>query len=129
MTAIQTTSSTLTVNGSVNLTGTWVGATTVNGTLSGSGTVDGALTLADGSTLAANTTDPLKVSNLTTAGTVTIALADSDIGKEFVRYTGTISTTGTTFAFTVNGKPTSLTVIQTAGGLKAVLPGIKIILR
>jgi hypothetical protein len=127
----QTVTNNLTVEAGakVNITGTWVGATTVNGTLSGSGTVDGALTLADGSTLAANTTDPLKVSNLTTAGTVTIALADSDIGKEFVRYTGTISTTGTTFAFTVNGKPTSLTVIQTAGGLKAVLPGLRIILR
>ena len=113
----------------VNLTGTWVGATTVNGTISGTGTVNGALTLANGSTLAANTSDPLKVSSLTTTGTVTISLADSDIGKDFIRYTGTIDTTGTTFAFTVNGAPTRLTVIKTDGGLKAVLPGLRIILR
>ena len=113
----------------VNLTGTWVGATTVNGTISGTGTVSGALTLANGSTLAANTTDPLEVSSLTTTGTVTIGLADSDIGKDFIRSTGTIDTTGTTFAFTVNGEPTRLSVIKTDGGLKAVLPGLRIILR
>ena len=113
----------------VNLTGTWVGATTVNGTISGTGTVSGDLTLANGSTLGANTADPLKVSNLTTTGTVTISLADSDIGKDFISCAGTIDTTGTTFAFTVNGEPARLTVIKTAGGLKAVLPGLRIILR
>ena len=113
----------------VNLTGTWVGATTVNGTLSGTGTVNGTLTLANGSTLVADTADPLKVSSLTTTGTVTISLADSDIGKEFISSTGTIDTTGTTFAFTVNGKPSYLTVIKTDGGLKTMLPGLKIILR
>ena len=127
----QTQSAALTVESGakVNLTGTWVGATTVNGTISGTGTVSGALTLANGSTLAANTSDPLKVSSLTTTGTVTISLADSDFGKDFIRYTGTIDTTGTTFAFTVNGAPTRLTVIKTDGGLKAVLPGLRIILR
>ena len=127
----QTQSAALTVESGakVNLTGTWVGATTVNGTISGTGTVNGALTLANGSTLAANTSDPLKVSSLTTTGTVTISLADSDFGKDFIRYTGTIDTTGTTFAFTVNGAPTRLTVIKTDGGLKAVLPGLRIILR
>lgn len=113
----------------VNLTGTWVGATTVNGTISGTGTVSGDLTLANGSTLVADTADPLKVSSLTTTGTVTISLADSDIGKEFISSTGTIDTTGTTFAFTVNGKPSYLTVIKTDGGLKTMLPGLKIILR
>ena len=113
----------------VNLTGTWVGETTVNGTLSGMGTVNGALTLANGSTLVANTTDPLKVSSLTTTGTVTISLTDSDIGKDFIRSTGTIDTTGTTFAFTVNGVPTCLTMIKTDGSLKAMLPGLRIILR
>ena len=113
----------------VNLTGTWVGATTVNGTISGTGTVSGTLTLANGSTLAANTDNPLKVSSLTTTGTVTISLADSDIGKDFIRYTGTIDTTGTTFAFTVNGVPTCLTMIKTSDSLKAMRPGLKIIFR
>jgi hypothetical protein len=115
----------------VNITGTWVGATTVNGTLSGTGTVDGALTLADGSTLVANTADPLTVSSLSlpSTGTVTISLADSDIGKDFIISSSSIDTTGKKFAFTVNGEPTNLTVIKTAGGLKAVLPGMKIIFR
>lgn len=115
----------------VNLTGTWVGPTTVSGTLSGTGTVDGALTLADGSTLIANTADPLTVSSLSlpATGTVTISLADSDIGKDFISSSSPIDTTGKKFAFTVNGEPTNLTVIKTAGGLKAVLPGMKIIFR
>ena len=131
MTAIQTTSSPLTVNGSVNLTGTWVGPTTVNGTLSGTGTVNGELTLADGSTLVADTADPLTVSSLSlpSTGTVTISLADSDIGKDFIISSSPIDTTGKKFAFTVNGEPTNLTVIKTAGGLKAVRPGMKIIFR
>ena len=131
MTATQTASSTLTVNGSVNLTGTWVGPTTVSGTLSGTGTVNGELTLADGSTLIADTAHPLTVSSLSlpATGTVTISLADSDIGKDFIVSSSPIDTTGKKFAFTVNGEPTNLTVIKTAGGLKAVLPGMKIIFR
>ena len=127
--AAESTALTVESGAKVNLTGTWVGATTVNGTISGTGTVNGALTLANGSTLAANTADPLEVSSLTTTGTVTIGLADSDFGKDFIRSTGTIDTTGTTFAFTVNGEPTRLSVIKTDGGLKAVLPGLRIILR
>ena len=129
----QTQSRTLTVESGakVNITGTWVGPTTVSGTLSGTGTVNGALTLADGSTLIANTADPLTVSSLSlpATGTVTISLADSDIGKDFISSSSSIDTTGKKFAFTVNGEPTNLTVIKTAGGLKAVLPGMKIIFR
>ena len=129
----QTQSAALTVEAGakVNLTGTWVGATMVSGTLSGTGTVNGALTLADGSTLIANTADPLTLSSLSlpSTGTVTISLADSDIGKDFIISSSSIDTTGKKFAFTVNGEPTTLTVIKTAGGLKAVLPGMKIIFR
>ena len=129
----QTQSRTLTVESGakVNITGTWVGPTTVSGTLSGTGTVNGALTLADGSTLIANTADPLTVSSLSlpATGTVTISLADSDIGKDFISSSSSIDTTGKKFAFTVNGEPTNLTVIKTAGGLKAVRPGMKIIFR
>ena len=129
----QTQSAALTVEAGakVNLTGTWVGATTVNGTLSGTGTVNGELTLADGSTLIADTAHPLTVSSLSlpSTDTVTISLADSDIGKDFIVSSSPIDTTGKKFAFTVNGEPTNLTVIKTAGGLKAVLPGMKIIFR
>ena len=41
----------LTVNGSVNLTGTWVGDTTVTGTIGGTGTLNGDLTLSTGAKL------------------------------------------------------------------------------
>ncbi len=130
-TQIQSRTLTVESGAKVNLTGTWVGATTVNGTLSGTGTVDGPLTLADGSTLIANTADPLTVSSLSlpSTGTVTISLADSDIGKDFIISSSAIDTTDKKFAFTVNGEPRNLTVIKTAGGLKAVLPGMKIIFR
>ena len=129
--AAESTALTVESGAKVNLTGTWVGATTVNGTLSGTGTVNGALTLADGSTLIADTAHPLTVSSLSlpATGTVTISLADSDIGKDFIVSSSPIDTTGKKFAFTVNGAPTNLTVIKTAGGLKAVRPGMKIIFR
>jgi hypothetical protein len=42
------------VDGSVNLTGTWVGNTTVAGTFGGTGTLTGSLTFSDGATLKAN---------------------------------------------------------------------------
>ena len=130
-TQIQSRTLTVESGAKVNLTGTWVGATTVNGTLSGTGTVNGALTLADGSTLIADTAHPLTVSSLSlpSTGTVTISLADSDIGKDFIISSSSIATTGKKFAFTVNGEPTTLTVIKTAGGLKTVRPGMKIIFR
>ena len=53
------------ISGKVNLTGTWVGATTVSGTFGGTGTVTGALTFNDGATFKANT------NALTVSGTVT----------------------------------------------------------
>ena len=59
----------LTVNGSVNLTGTWVGATTVNGTIGGTGTLSGNLTFGAGSTFKAYATDD--ADGLAVSGTVT----------------------------------------------------------
>lgn len=54
MSATQTATATLAVNGSVNLTGTWVGDTTVAGTFGGTGTLTGALTMNNGATFKAN---------------------------------------------------------------------------
>ena len=55
------------VNGSVNLTGTWVGATTVAGTIGGTGTVTGNLTFSAGSTFKAFASDE---DGLSVSGTV-----------------------------------------------------------
>lgn len=55
------------VDGSVNLTGTWVGNTTVAGTFGGTGTLDGALTFSAGSTFKAFASDE---NGLSVSGTV-----------------------------------------------------------
>lgn len=68
MSATQTASATLAVNGSVNLTGTWVGATTVAGTFGGTGTLTGDLTFAEGSTFKVWESD---VNGLAVSGTIT----------------------------------------------------------
>ena len=65
------------VNGSVNLTGTWVGNTTVSGTFGGTGTLTGNLTFSAGSTFKAFASDEngLSVSGSITypaSGTVTV---------------------------------------------------------
>ncbi len=57
---------------SVNLTGTWVGATTVAGTFGGTGTLTGNLTFSDGATFKAN------ASALTVSGTVTIPAGEGE---------------------------------------------------
>ena len=70
----QTQTASLAVNGSVNLTGTWVGATTVAGTIGGTGTLTGDLTFSAGSTFKASAT-PLTVSGTVAypeEGTVTV---------------------------------------------------------
>ena len=65
------------IDGSVNLTGTWVGATTVAGTIGGTGTLTGNLTFSAGSTFKAFASDEngLSVSGSITypaSGTVTV---------------------------------------------------------
>ena len=133
MTATQTATSTLTVNGSVNLTGTWVGATTVAGTFGGTGTLTGDLTLTDGATIkVSDLSDPLEVSGALTASSGTIAVdlpaGASGSSVKFLNADGTI-TTGATFVVTVGGAKSPYRVIRATGGLKAVLPGTKIIFR
>lgn len=79
----------LTVNGSVNLTGTWVGDATVSGTFGGTGTLNGALTFAEGSTLNvfASDKDGLAVSGtLTYPETGTVKVDVSGIDLEGVYY-------------------------------------------
>jgi len=132
----QTQSAALTVESGakVNLTGTWVGATTVAGTLGGTGAITGDLTLSDGATLKVNDiNDTLDVTGALTAssGTVTVDLpagTSTQSGVKIISATGTI-TTGAKFKVTIDGEKTSLRVIKKSDFLKAVLPGLKIILR
>ena len=59
---------------SVNLTGTWVGATTVSGTFGGTGTLTGDLTFSDGATFKAFATDGVTATDtdgLAVSGTIT----------------------------------------------------------
>ena len=92
----------------VNITGTWVGATTVAGTLGGTGAITGDLTLAAGSTLkVSDVADPLSVSgNLTTTGAIVLALPAGALGGgacALLAVGGTADLTGATFTATVGG--------------------------
>ena len=108
ITGTQTASSTLTVNGSVNLEGTWVGDATVAGAFGGRGTLTGNLTFAEGSTFKVWETDSngLSVSGtinypetgkvtvdvsdiVTTGGTLTILTAGNVDGDKFELAAGT----------------------------------------
>jgi len=118
----------------VNLTGTWKGATTVAGTFGGTGTLTDNLMLTDGATIKVNNiSDLLEVSGALTAssGTITVDLPAEVSGSSSIKLLdvgGTI-TTGANFVVTAGGEKSSYRVIKTASGLKAVLPGIKIIVR
>lgn len=80
----------LTVSGSVNLTGTWVGDTTVSGKIGGTGTLTGNLTFGAGSTFKLFETDPgdgLNVSgkiNYPGSGTVTVDVGGLDKNSGWV---------------------------------------------
>lgn len=63
------------INGVVNLTGTWVGATTVNGTFGGTGTLTGNLSFSNGATFKAFAVDD-DVSWLSVSGTTTFPTDD-----------------------------------------------------
>jgi len=88
----------------VNLTGTWVGATTVAGTIGGTGAIIGDLTLSDGATLnIPDLTSTLVVTgNLTaTTGTINVRLpANVDFShfQTLLRVTGTIDLGSADFA-------------------------------
>ena len=69
----------------VNLTGTWVGATTVAGTFGGTGTLDGSLTFSDGATFKANAS-ALTISGSNTVtfpseGSVTVDLTSIELSS------------------------------------------------
>ncbi len=115
----------------VNLTGTWVGATTVAGTFGGTGTLTGNLTLTDGATIKVNDiSDPLEVSgSLTATGAITIELPEG-AGKGMIFTTGSKpDITGATFTTKIGGVTKKLKVTATDIGLKVAIPGTKIIIR
>ena len=109
------------VDGSVNLTGTWVGATTVAGTFGGTGTLTGDLTFSDGATLKANAT-ALTVSDTVTipAGegeSLTIVATDLDADEVTILSSESITTETDVSKVTVDGL---YTVEAVAGALKLV---------
>ena len=104
----------------VNLTGTWIGATTVAGTFGGTGTLTGNLTLTDGATIKVDDiSDPLDVSgSLTATGAITIELPEG-AGKGMIFTTGSKpDISGATFTTKVGGVERKLKVTATANGLK-----------
>ena len=127
------------VNGAVNLTGTWVGATTVAGTFGGTGgTLTGSLTLTDGATIKVDDASKYLtvIGGLTaSSGTITVDLPAGTKttfpdGVKLMDVTGTI-TQGATFKVRIGGVEKSSVVVKMRNGsLKAVsLPGTKIIFR
>ena len=107
------------IDGAVNLTGTWVGATTVAGTFGGTGTLTGDLTFSDGATLKAN------ASALTVSGTVTIPAGEGesltidatglDADEVTILSSESITTETDVSKVTVNGL---YTVASVAGAIK-----------
>ena len=115
----------------VNLTGTWVGATTVAGTFGGTGTLTGNLTLTDGATIKVNDiSDSLDVSgSLTATGAITIELPEG-AGKCMVITTGSRpDISGATFTTKIGGVEKKLKVTATANGLKVGLQSLLIRIR
>ena len=113
--------------GAVNLTGTWVGATTVAGTFGGTGTLTGNLTFSDGATLKAN------ASALTVSGTVTIPAGEGesltidatglDADEVTILSSESITTETDVSKVTVNGL---YTVASVAGALKLVSTRVEV---
>ena len=115
----------------VNLTGTWVGATTVAGTFGGTGTLTGNLTLADGATIKVNDiANPLAVSgSLTATGAITIELPEG-AGKGMIFTTGSKpDITGATFTTKIGGVEKKLKVTAAADGLKVGVQSLLIRIR
>ena len=115
----------------VNLTGTWVGATTVAGTIGGTGTLTGDLTLTDGATLKVNDiSDLLDVSgSLTAMGDITIELPEG-AEKGMVITTGSKpDISGATFTTKIGGVEKKLKVTAAADGLKVGVQSLLIRIR
>ena len=133
LSARQTASNALAVESgaAVNLTGTWVGATTVAGTIGGTGTLTGDLTLTDGATLKVNDiSDLLDVSgSLTATGAITIELPEG-AEKGMVITTGSKpDISGATFATKIGGVEKKLKVTAAADGLKVGVQSLLIRIR
>ena len=97
----------------VNITGTWVGATTIAGTIGGTGTITGSLTLSAGATLkVSDVADPLTVSgNLSATGAIAIELPAGALGGgacTLLSVGGTADLSGATFTATVGGESVNL---------------------
>ena len=106
----QTQSAAMTVEtgAAVNLTGTWVGATTIAGTIGGTGAITGDLTLSAGATLkVSDVADPLSVSgDFAATGTIAIELPAGALDGgacTLLAVGGTADLSGATFTATVGG--------------------------
>lgn len=118
----------------VNLTGTWVGATTVAGTFGGTGTLTGSLTLSDGAMLAVDTlSDLLTVTgDITASGTVTIRLpAGTSLGNgvEIASVGGDVSLSSAMFNVCVGAKLSKAYVRARNGKLRISLLPLAIKIR
>ena len=119
----------------MNLTGTWVGATTVAGTLGGTGEVTGNLTLSDGATIKVDDKDDLLTvsGNFTTAAGTTVKIdlpAEMRKGMKFIDVTGTIAIDpGTKFEVYVGGelkRYLSAKALKDGSGVKITCPPVQI---
>ena len=133
---VQTASNALVVESgaAVNLTGTWVGATTVAGTFGGTGTLTGDLTLSDGAILTVdNLSDLLEVTgNITASGTVTIRLpagTSLGYGVEIASVGGNVSLSGAMFNVCVGDKLSKASVSARNGKLRISLLPLAIKIR
>ena len=117
--AAESTGLTVESGAKVNLTGTWVGATTVAGTLGGTGTITGDVTLSEGATLKVNDlADPLTVTGaFTVTGAVTIELPEGASLGTVVKTTSKPDISGAKFTVKVGGVAKTLKVSATANGL------------
>ena len=118
----------------VNLTGTWVGATTVSGTFGGTGTLTGNLTLTDGAMLTVdNLSDLLTVTgDITASGTVTIRLpAGTSLGNgvEIASVSGDVSFSSAMFNVCVGAKLSKAYVRARNGKLRISLLPLAIKIR
>ena len=118
----------------VNITGTWVGATTVAGTFGGTGTLTGSLTLSDGAMLMVdNLSDLLTVTgDITASGTVTIRLpAGTSLGNgvEIASVSGDVSFSSAMFNVCVGAKLSKAYVRARNGKLRISLLPLAIKIR
>ena len=133
LSGIQEASIPMQIDGKVNLTGTWIGATTVAGTLGGTGTITGNLTLSDGATIKVDDiSHPLAVSgNLTASGTIDVYLparTSINYGVVLVFVDGTIDISGASFIVHIGNKLANVRV-SALGGKLMIPPPLRIYLQ